>query len=152
MPCHIISHLWVLYLDRDSIRYDYAHSILPYGAESVWNDASIVPGHRVSLMIRVSLHHLRQVRIAYQQVIVSGRKKGSGRSLSVCLCWLASIYNVLYVLSMLLLLQPIVRNPGLPFSAMRRSDIWQNCPTVRITLLPSLSASLSVLEYPRDRR
>lgn len=41
-------------IERDSIRYNYAHSILPYGPESTWNDSPLVPGHRVSLMIRVS--------------------------------------------------------------------------------------------------
>ncbi|GHJ84777.1 hypothetical protein NliqN6_1179 [Naganishia liquefaciens] len=41
-----------LYIQKDSIRYEYAHSILPYGDESVWNNTQLVPGHRVSLMVR----------------------------------------------------------------------------------------------------
>lgn len=39
------------------MRYEYEHSILPYGDEgSVWEDKALEPGHRVSVMIRVSAH------------------------------------------------------------------------------------------------
>ncbi|KAI5454304.1 hypothetical protein NCC49_004362 [Naganishia albida] len=41
-----------LYLQRDTIRYNYVHSILPYGPDSTWAGSPLVPGHRVSLMIR----------------------------------------------------------------------------------------------------
>ncbi|KAJ9104456.1 hypothetical protein QFC21_001951 [Naganishia friedmannii] len=49
----IIAHPPRIDLHRDSIRYNYAHSILPYGPESQWNGSSLTPGHRVSLMIRL---------------------------------------------------------------------------------------------------
>lgn len=40
---------------RDTIRYEYEHSILPYGDEgSKWDGKDLDPGHRVSIMIRVS--------------------------------------------------------------------------------------------------
>lgn len=40
---------------RDRIRYEYDHSILPYeGPESTWNAEQLRPGHRISIMVRVS--------------------------------------------------------------------------------------------------
>ncbi|WWC88142.1 uncharacterized protein L201_003047 [Kwoniella dendrophila CBS 6074] len=42
-----------VYLQRDSIRYNYEHSILPYDSEgSVWDGEQLKPGHRISIMIR----------------------------------------------------------------------------------------------------
>ncbi|WVQ65145.1 uncharacterized protein L199_003318 [Kwoniella botswanensis] len=42
-----------VYLQRDSIRYEYEHSILPYSSEgSVWNGEKLNQGHRISIMIR----------------------------------------------------------------------------------------------------
>ncbi|WWC68404.1 uncharacterized protein I206_102330 [Kwoniella pini CBS 10737] len=42
-----------VYLQRDSIRYNYEHSILPYSsAGSIWNDERLKEGHRISIMIR----------------------------------------------------------------------------------------------------
>lgn len=35
------------------MRYDYAHSILPFGKESMWEGVPLPPGHRVSFMVRV---------------------------------------------------------------------------------------------------
>lgn len=44
-----------VYLQKDSVRYSYEHSILPYDHEgSVWDGRRLEPGHRVSIMIRVS--------------------------------------------------------------------------------------------------
>lgn len=42
---------------RDTVRYNYAHSILPYSSDrSVDAEGErLRPGHRISLMIRVSL-------------------------------------------------------------------------------------------------
>jgi hypothetical protein len=40
---------------RDSIRYQYEHSILSYEDEgSVWDGKRLEAGHRVSVMVRVS--------------------------------------------------------------------------------------------------
>lgn len=39
---------------RGTVRYQYKHSILGY-AESEWDGKPLVPGHRVSFMVRVSL-------------------------------------------------------------------------------------------------
>ncbi|WVW80382.1 hypothetical protein I302_102363 [Kwoniella bestiolae CBS 10118] len=42
-----------VYLQRDSIRYEYEHSILPYSTEgSEWNGEKLNQGHRISIMIR----------------------------------------------------------------------------------------------------
>ncbi|KAK6907582.1 hypothetical protein I203_101580 [Kwoniella mangroviensis CBS 8507] len=42
-----------VYLQRDSIRYNYEHSILPYSSEgTVWNGEDLNQGHRISIMIR----------------------------------------------------------------------------------------------------
>lgn len=35
------------------MRYEYKHSILGYN-DSKWGDTPLVPGHRVSFMVRVS--------------------------------------------------------------------------------------------------
>ncbi|ORY28580.1 hypothetical protein BCR39DRAFT_468092, partial [Naematelia encephala] len=44
-----------LYIQRDTVRYEYEHSILPYEHEaSVWDGKRLQPGHRVSIMVRVS--------------------------------------------------------------------------------------------------
>lgn len=42
-------------MSSDSIRYEYEHSILPYEDDaSRWDGQELQPGHRVSIMIRVS--------------------------------------------------------------------------------------------------
>ncbi|KAK4686923.1 hypothetical protein P7C73_g3202, partial [Tremellales sp. Uapishka_1] len=41
-----------VYLQKDSIRYGYKHSILPYGSTSEWQGKQLEPGHRISIMIR----------------------------------------------------------------------------------------------------
>ncbi|OCF75219.1 hypothetical protein I204_04072 [Kwoniella mangroviensis CBS 8886] len=42
-----------VYLQRDSIRYKYEHSILPYSSEgTVWDGEDLNHGHRISIMIR----------------------------------------------------------------------------------------------------
>jgi hypothetical protein len=48
---------FVMCLYRDTVRYNYAHSILPYSSDrSVDVEGErLRPGHRISLMIRVSL-------------------------------------------------------------------------------------------------
>lgn len=39
---------------RGSVRYKYAHSILPYTHEdSQWDGQTLQSGHRISLMVRV---------------------------------------------------------------------------------------------------
>jgi hypothetical protein len=43
-------------MTRDAIRYQYEHSILPYDdLGSVWEGEQLKAGHRVSVMVRVSL-------------------------------------------------------------------------------------------------
>lgn len=43
-------------MGRDDIRYQYEHSILPYDdTGSVWDGEQLSAGHRVSVMVRVSL-------------------------------------------------------------------------------------------------
>ena len=66
-------------VNRDSIRYEYAHSILPYGDESVWNNTQLVPGHRVSLMVRVSACYLIVLQKGYRhaKTFRPGHKTGS---------------------------------------------------------------------------
>ncbi|KAH8090958.1 hypothetical protein HD553DRAFT_21475 [Filobasidium floriforme] len=46
-----------VYIQKDTVRYNYAHSILPYSSDrSVDAEGErLRPGHRISLMIRVSL-------------------------------------------------------------------------------------------------
>jgi hypothetical protein len=48
---------FVMCLYRDTVRYNYAHSILPYSSDRSVNAEGerLRPGHRISLMIRVSL-------------------------------------------------------------------------------------------------
>ncbi|ORX34115.1 hypothetical protein BD324DRAFT_636673 [Kockovaella imperatae] len=42
-----------VYLQRGRLRYEYEHSILPYDStDSNWDGRPLVPGHRVSVMIR----------------------------------------------------------------------------------------------------
>ncbi|WRT65939.1 uncharacterized protein IL334_002890 [Kwoniella shivajii] len=42
-----------VYLQRDTVRYHYEHSILPYSSEgSVWDGKKLQSGHRISIMIR----------------------------------------------------------------------------------------------------
>ncbi|WVR05643.1 hypothetical protein IAU60_002665 [Kwoniella sp. DSM 27419] len=42
-----------VYLQRDSIRYQYEHSILPYSSQgSIWDGSRLDRGHRISIMIR----------------------------------------------------------------------------------------------------
>ncbi|WVQ97189.1 hypothetical protein IAU59_004299 [Kwoniella sp. CBS 9459] len=42
-----------VYLQKDTIRYGFEHSILPYSAEgSVWDGERLRAGHRISIMIR----------------------------------------------------------------------------------------------------
>ncbi|GFZ43344.1 hypothetical protein JCM24511_01064 [Saitozyma sp. JCM 24511] len=44
-----------VYLQRDTVRYGFEHSILGYEApESVWDGQRLPAGHRVSIMVRVS--------------------------------------------------------------------------------------------------
>ncbi|KAI9634459.1 uncharacterized protein MKK02DRAFT_16941 [Dioszegia hungarica] len=44
-----------LYIQRDTVRYQYDHSILPYDdTGSAWQGKKLEPGHRISLMVRVS--------------------------------------------------------------------------------------------------
>lgn len=54
-PVGSVGFEW-LRLDRDNIRYKYDHSILPYeGDGSAWQGETIAPGHRISIMVRVSV-------------------------------------------------------------------------------------------------
>ena len=40
----------------DAIRYGYEHSILPFDdPSSIWDGERLEPGHRISIMIRVSI-------------------------------------------------------------------------------------------------
>ncbi|WVQ71110.1 hypothetical protein IAR50_000635 [Cryptococcus sp. DSM 104548] len=42
-----------VYIQRDSVRYNYEHSILPYDDDaSIWNGERLEKGHRMSVMIR----------------------------------------------------------------------------------------------------
>lgn len=51
-----------LRLSSDAIRYAYKHSILPYEHEgSIWDGKRLEAGHRVSIMVRVSLYLVRRV-------------------------------------------------------------------------------------------
>lgn len=46
-----------VYIQKGVVRYGYKHSILGYDHEgSVWEGKRLVPGHRVSFMVRVSAH------------------------------------------------------------------------------------------------
>jgi len=41
-----------VYVQRDRVRYEYKHSVLPYGDRSAWDGEELEAGHRVSIMIR----------------------------------------------------------------------------------------------------
>ncbi|OXG65082.1 hypothetical protein C370_01612, partial [Cryptococcus neoformans A1-35-8] len=42
-----------VYIQRDSIRYGYEHSILPFDdPSSIWDGEKLESGHRISIMIR----------------------------------------------------------------------------------------------------
>jgi alkylated DNA repair protein alkB family protein 7 len=46
-------------MGRDSIRYGFKHSILPYNDQgSVWDGERLKEGHRLSLMVRVSIKRI----------------------------------------------------------------------------------------------
>lgn len=40
------------------MRYEYEHSILPYGKASNWDGGELEAGHRISIMVRVSHYRL----------------------------------------------------------------------------------------------
>ncbi|WVN85576.1 uncharacterized protein L203_100724 [Cryptococcus depauperatus CBS 7841] len=42
-----------VYIQRDCVRYNYEHAILPYGHEgSIWDGKRLEKGHRLSIMVR----------------------------------------------------------------------------------------------------
>jgi len=56
------SELVLTFLSRGEVRYTYKHSILGYDADgSEWDGERLVPGHRVSFMVRVSLSNAAEL-------------------------------------------------------------------------------------------